>query len=162
MSILVIGEHDNAQLKESTLNTVTAATLLGDDIHLLIAGEGCRGVADAACSVAGISKVLVVDDARYGHHLAESLSLLATRLAPNYSHLLAPATSICKNFLPRVAALLDMAQISDVIAIESEDTFVRPIYAGNALATVHSSDSIKLITIRTTAFEAASAEGGGG
>ena len=152
MSILVIAEHDNAQLKGATLNTVTAAGQLGgqlgDDIHLLVAGSGCGAVAEAAAQIAGISKVLLVDDAAYEHPLAEGLSLLVTDLAENYSHVLAPATTFGKNFMPRVAALLDVAMLSDITGIESADTFVRPIYAGNALATVQSSDRVKLITVR--------------
>jgi electron transfer flavoprotein alpha subunit len=159
MSILVIAEHDNTQLKAATLNTVTAASQLGDDIHLLVAGSGCAAVAEAAAKIAGISKVLVADDAAYEHPLAEGLSLLITQLAEGYSHVLASATTYGKNFMPRVAALLDVAMLSDITAIESEDTFVRPIYAGNALATVQSRDRIKLITVRGTAFDAAG-EGG--
>ncbi len=159
MSILVIAEHDNTQLKAATLNTVTAASQLGDDIHLLVAGSGCSAVAEAAAKIAGVSKVLVADDATYEHPLAEGLSLLITQLAEGYSHVLASATTYGKNFMPRVAALLDVAMLSDITAIESEDTFVRPIYAGNALATVQSSDRIKLITVRGTAFDAAG-EGG--
>jgi len=159
MSILVIAEHDNAQLKAATLNTVTAASQLGDDIHLLVAGSGCGAVAEAAAQINGISKVLVADDAAYEHPLAEGLSLLITQLAEGYSHVLASATTYGKNFMPRVAALLDVAMLSDITAIESEDTFVRPIYAGNALATVQSRDRIKLITVRGTAFDAAG-EGG--
>lgn len=159
MSILVIAEHDNTQLKAATLNTVTAASQLGDDIHLLVAGSGCSAVAEAAAKIAGVSRVLVADDATYAHPLAEGLSLLITQLAEGYSHVLASATTYGKNFMPRVAALLDVAMLSDITAIESEDTFVRPIYAGNALATVQSSDRIKLITVRGTAFDAAG-EGG--
>ncbi len=160
MTVLVIVEHDNAQLKAATLNTITAATHLGDDIHLLVAGEGCSSVAEATAGIAGISKVLTADAPDYGHALAEPLSLLVTKLAPGYSHVLAPATTFGKNFMPRVAALLDVAPISDIIAIESDDIFIRPIYAGNAMATVQSSDAIKLITVRGTAFDAAVAEGG--
>jgi len=160
MSILVIAEHDNAQLKGATLNTITAAAELGDEIQVLVAGEGCAAAADAAASVAGVSKVLVADAAHYAHSLAENLAALVVSLAEGYTHILTPATTFGKNFMPRVAALLDMAQISDIVAIESADTFVRPIYAGNALATVQSSDRIKLITVRGTAFDAASAEGG--
>lgn len=159
MSILVIAEHDNAALKSATLHTVTAAGQLEGDIHLLVAGSNCGGVAEAAAKIAGVDKVLVADDGVYEHPLAEGLSLLVTRLAEGYSHVLAPATTFGKNFLPRVAALLDVAQLSDITAIESADTFVRPIYAGNALATVQSSDRIKLITVRGTAFDAAG-EGG--
>ncbi|AKH19451.1 electron transfer flavoprotein subunit alpha/FixB family protein [Sedimenticola thiotaurini] len=159
MSILVIAEHDNRELKSATLHTVTAAGQLEGDIHLLVAGSNCGGVAEAAAKIAGVAKVLVADDSVYEHPLAEGLSLLVTRLAEGYSHVLAPATTFGKNFLPRVAALLDVAQLSDITAIESGDTFVRPIYAGNALATVQSSDRIKLITVRGTAFDAAG-EGG--
>lgn len=159
MSILVIAEHDNAQLKASTLNTVTAASQLGDDIQVLVAGSGCGAVAEAAAKITDVSKVLVADDAAYEHPLAEGLSLLVTTLAEGYSHVLASATTYGKNFMPRVAALLDVAMLSDITAVESADTFVRPIYAGNALATVQSSDRIKLITVRGTAFDAAG-EGG--
>lgn len=159
MSILVIAEHDNTQLKASTLNTVTAASQLGDDIHLLVAGFGCGSVAEAAAKIAGVSKVLVADDAAYEHPLAEGLSLLVTQLAEGCSHVLASATTYGKNFMPRMAALLDVAMLSDITAVVSEDTFVRPIYAGNALATVQSRDRIKLITVRGTAFDAAG-EGG--
>jgi len=160
MSILVIAEHDNAQLKGATLNTITAAAQLGDEIQVLVAGEGCSAAAEAAASVAGVSKVLVADAAHYAHPLAENLAALVVSLAEGYTHILTPATTFGKNFMPRVAALLDVAQISDIVAIESADTFVRPIYAGNALATVQSSDRIKLITVRGTAFDAATAEGG--
>lgn len=160
MTILVIGEHDNRQLKGATLNTLAAAAQLGDDLHLLIAGSGCQGVAEAAARVAGVTKVILVDDPAYEHPLAEPLSLLVSGMAPGYSHLLAPATSNSKNLMPRVAARLDVAQISDVVAIDGADTFVRPIYAGNALATVQSGDPIKVMTVRTTAFDPVSAEGG--
>ena len=159
MSILVIAEHDNAQLKAATLNTVTAASQLGSEIHLLVAGSGCGAVAEAAAQIAGVSKVRVADDAAYEHPLAEGLSLLITQLAESYSHILASATTYGKNFMPRVAALLDVAQLSDIVSVESEDTFVRPIYAGNALATVQSSDRIKLITVRGTTFDAAATGG---
>jgi electron transfer flavoprotein alpha subunit len=160
MSILVIAEHDNESLKGATLNTVTAATKLGDDIHLLVAGENCASVAEAAATVSGVTRVLEVNGSQFSHPLAENLATLVVSLAPGYSHVLAPATTFGKNFMPRVGALLDMAPISDIVAIESEDTFVRPIYAGNAMATVQSSDSIKLITVRGTAFDSAAAEGG--
>ena len=160
MTILVIAEHDNSQLKPSTLNTVAAAAKLDGDIELLVAGHGCSQAADSASKVQGIGKVLVADDAHYEHPLAEELSLLVTGLAQGYSHVLAPATTFGKNFLPRVAARLDVAQISDVVSVESTDTFVRPIYAGNAMATVQSKDPIKLITVRSTAFDAVNAEGG--
>jgi electron transfer flavoprotein alpha subunit len=160
MTILVIAEHDNSQLKPSTLTTVAAAAKLDGDVELLVAGHGCSQAADNAAKVQGIGRVLLADDAHFEHALAEELSLLVTGLAENYTHVLAPATTFGKNFMPRVAARLDVAQISDVVSVESTDTFVRPIYAGNALATVQSKDRIKLITARSTAFDAASAEGG--
>ena len=154
MAILVIAEHDNQSLKAGTLNTVTAAAKLGE-VHVLVAGHNAAAAADAAKSVAGVSKVLLADAAQYAHGLAESLSALVVEVAKGYSHVLAPATSFGKNLLPRVAALLDVAQISEITAIESADTFVRPVYAGNVLATVQSADAIKVITVRTTAFDAA-------
>jgi electron transfer flavoprotein alpha subunit len=160
MSILVIAEHDNAVLKAATLNTVTAATQLGDDVHILVAGHGCGAVAQAAAQVAGVRKVLVTDAPHYANQLAENLAALVVGLAGGYSHILAPATAAGKNTLPRVAALLDVAQISEVIKIESADTFVRPIYAGNVLATVQSKDAVKVLTVRGTAFPAAAATGG--
>jgi electron transfer flavoprotein alpha subunit len=160
MAILVIAEHDNSQLKPSTLNTVAAAAKLGGDIDLLLAGYGCVQAANNAAQVQGIGRVLLADDAHYEHALAEELSLLVTGLAEGYTHVLAPATTFGKNFMPRVAARLDVAQISDVVSVESTDTFVRPIYAGNAMATVQSKDPIKVVTVRTTAFDAASADGG--
>ncbi|MFN4236553.1 MULTISPECIES: electron transfer flavoprotein subunit alpha/FixB family protein [Vogesella] len=158
MAILVIAEHDNQSLKAGTLNTVTAAAKLGE-VHVLVAGHNAAAAADAAKAVAGVAKVLLADNAAYAHGLAENLAPLVVDLARGYSHVLAPATSYGKNLLPRVAALLDVAQISDIIAVESADTFVRPVYAGNVLATVQSADAIKVITVRTTAFEAA-AQGG--
>ncbi|UDM15589.1 electron transfer flavoprotein subunit alpha/FixB family protein [Vogesella sp. XCS3] len=158
MAILVIAEHDNQSLKAGTLNTVTAAAKLGE-VHVLVAGHNAGAAADAAKAVAGVAKVLLADSAAYAHGLAENLAPLVVGLASAYSHVLAPATSYGKNLLPRVAALLDVAQISDIIAVESADTFVRPVYAGNVLATVQSADAIKVITVRTTAFEAA-AQGG--
>lgn len=160
MTILVIAEHDNTQLKPSTLNTVSAAAQLGGDIHLLVAGHGCGAVADAAAKVQGVGKVLLSDDAHFAHALAEELSQLVTDLAGGYTHVLAPATTFGKNFMPRVAARLDVAQISDIVTVESDDTFVRPIYAGNAMATVQSRDSIKLITVRSTGFDPVASEGG--
>ncbi|MHA7066252.1 electron transfer flavoprotein subunit alpha/FixB family protein [Azospirillum argentinense] len=163
MAILVIAEHDNAALKPATLNTVTAAAkianALGDDIYLLVAGQGAQAVADAASKVAGVSKVLLADNAAYAHPLPENLAPLVVGLAKSYGHVLAAATSEGKNLLPRVAALLDVAAISDITGVVSADTFERPIYAGNAIATVQSSDAIKVITVRTTAFEAAAAGG---
>ncbi|ABC23873.1 electron transfer flavoprotein [Rhodospirillum rubrum F11] len=162
MALLVIAEHDNASLKPATLNTVAAAAQLGGDIHVLVAGQTCAAAAEAAAKVAGVTKVLVADDAVYAHPLAESLTPLIVSLAREYSHVLAPATTTGKNILPRVAALLDVAQVSDITAVIAEDTFVRPIYAGNALATVRSADSPKVITVRTTAFDPANADGGQG
>jgi electron transfer flavoprotein alpha subunit len=160
MSVLVIAEHDGAALKPATLNAVTAAVQLGGDVALLIAGQGCGPVAEAAAKIAGVAKVLVADAAPYAHALAENLTPLIVKLAPGYSHVVATATTFGKNLMPRVAALLDVQQISEVMAIEAPDTFVRPIYAGNALATVKSSDTIKVMTVRATAFEATAASGG--
>jgi electron transfer flavoprotein alpha subunit len=159
MSVLVLAEHDNQVLKSATLNAVTAAAELGD-VTMLVAGKDCQGVAEAASKVAGITKVLHAESDAYADHLAENFAALLVELASDYSHVLAPATTSGKNIMPRVAALLDVAQISEISAIESADTFVRPIYAGNALATVKSSDAIKIITVRGTAFEAAQPEGG--
>jgi electron transfer flavoprotein alpha subunit len=156
---LVLAEHDNKTLKSATLSAITAATQLGET-HLLIAGHDCRAVAEAGAKIKGVSKVLLVEDKRYEHNLAETLAALIAGLASGYSHVLAPATTSGKNVMPRVAALLDVAQISDTVGIDSEDIFKRPIYAGNAIATVQSRDSIKVITVRGTAFEAAAAEGG--
>ncbi len=160
MAVLVIAEHDNASIKPATLNAVTAAQEIGGPVHILVAGSACGGAAAAAAKIAGVVKVRVADAPHYAHPLAESLAALVVALAEGYSHLLAPATTTGKNFMPRVAALLDVAQISDIIAVESPDTFVRPIYAGNALATVQSSDRVKVVTVRTTGFDAAKGEGG--
>ncbi|WP_426417762.1 electron transfer flavoprotein subunit alpha/FixB family protein [Aestuariirhabdus sp. LZHN29] len=160
MSILVIAEHSNETLAGATLNTITAAKAIGGDIDLLVAGSGCGVVAEAAAKVAGISKVLVADNAVYGHQLAENMGLLVAELGKAYSHILAPATTSGKNYMPRVAALLDVDQISEVVRVDSADTFARPIYAGNAIATVQSSAAIKVITVRITGFDAAPAEGG--
>jgi electron transfer flavoprotein alpha subunit len=160
MAILVIAEHDNGSLKPATLNAVTAAAALGGDIHVLVAGSNAQAAASAAAAVLGVAKVLLADAPQYEHRLAETVAPLVVGLAPGYSHILATATSAAKNLLPRVAALLDVAQVSDISAIVSGDTFVRPIYAGNALATVQSSDAIKVITVRGTAFGAAAATGG--
>jgi electron transfer flavoprotein alpha subunit len=160
MPILVIAEHDNQALKSATLVAVSAAAAIGGEIHLLVAGHDGGQVAAAGAHVAGIAKVLLADDAAYAHPVAEDLAALLVPLAPAYSHLLAPATTFGKNLMPRVAALLDVAQISDIAAVVSPDTFVRPIYAGNALATVQSRDPIKVITVRGTAFPAAAATGG--
>jgi electron transfer flavoprotein alpha subunit len=160
MSILVIAEHDNVALKSATLNTVTAASQLGSDIAVLVAGHNCGTVAQAAAKVAGVKKVLHADAPHYANQLAENVASLVVSLASGYSHILAPATAAGKNILPRVAALLDVAQISDIIKVESADTFVRPIYAGNVLATVQSKDAVKVITVRGTAFPAATASRG--
>jgi electron transfer flavoprotein alpha subunit len=160
MSVLVVAEHDNESLVAATLNTVSAACQLGDDVHVLVAGENCAGVAEAAARVAGVTKVLCADDARYAHGVAEALAALVVSLAGDYSHVLAPADKFGKNFLPRAAALLDVSSISDIIEIKDADTFVRPIYAGNAIATVKSNDDVKLISVRMTAFEDAASEGG--
>jgi electron transfer flavoprotein alpha subunit len=160
MALLVIAEHSNAELKAATLNVVTAAKEIGGDIHVLVAGSNAKPAAEAAAKIAGVSKVLLADAPIYEHRLAEDLAALVVKLAPGYSHVLAPATTSGKNFLPRVAALLDVAQISDISAVVSPDTFVRPIYAGNALATVQSKDATKIITVRGTGFAAADATGG--
>jgi len=160
MSVLVIAEHDNAALKPATLHAVTAASKLGGDIHVLVAGANARPVAEAAARVAGVARVLLVEADAYAHGLAEPLSLLVAELGKGYAAILAPATSAGKNLLPRVAALLDVQQISDICGVVSPDTFIRPIYAGNALATVQSKDAIKVITVRGTGFDAAASEGG--
>lgn len=159
MAVLVLAEHDNKSLKAATLNTIAAATKLSGDVDVLVAGEGCADVAAKVAALQGVKRVLVVDNAAYGDQAAEPLAKLVVALAGNYSHLLAPASSYGKNTMPRVAALLDVAQISDIMGVVSEDTFVRPIYAGNALATVTSSDAKKVITVRSTAFDPV-AEGG--
>ena len=161
MSVLVLAEHDNAELKRPSLNAVTAARALGGEVHILVAGSGAGPVAEAAAQVAGVDKVLHADDAAYEHSIAENLAPLLVGLAESYSHLIASATTFGKNVMPRVAALLDVAQVSDIIEIVSESVFVRPTYAGNALATVESTDALKVVTVRTTAFDAAPAEGGG-
>jgi len=160
MSTLVIAEHDNNSLKVSTLNAVAAAQVMGGEIDILVAGANCGAVATAAAAVPGIGTVLVADNTVYEHQLAENVSLLIAEVAAGYDNILAPATPNCKNFLPRVAALLDVAQISDITSVESADTFQRPIYAGNVIATVQSSDAKKVITVRTTAFDGVAAEGG--
>ena len=160
MSILVIAEHDNGALQAATLNTVTAASQIGGAITVLVAGHGCGAVAESAAQIAGVTKVLLADAPQYAHQLAENVAALVVGLAGGYSHILAPATATGKNTLPRVAALLDVAQLSDVIKVESADTFVRPIYAGNVLATVQSQDAVKVMTVRGTAFPAAAASGG--
>ena len=155
MTVLVYAEHDNASLKTETNKLVHAAKQMGGDIHVLVAGEGCQAVADAAAQVDGVTKVLLADNAVYKYQLAENVADLVLELAGDYSHVIAAATTTGKNFMPRVAALLDVAQISDIIGVESEDTFVRPIYAGNAIATVQSSDATKVITVRAASFDAA-------
>jgi len=160
MSVLVIAEHDNSSLKGATLNAVTAAGKLASDVVLLIAGSGCAAVANAAARVAGVSKVFVADNDAYGHALAENVAALVAELGAGYTHIIAPATTTGKNIIPRIGALLDVQPLSDIIAIESEDTFLRPIYAGNVIAKVQSSDATKVMTIRGTAFDAAAGEGG--
>ena len=155
MTILVIAEHDHASLKAATLNTVSAAAKIGGDIHVLVAGSNCAAAAQQAAGLQGVTSVKVADAAHYASQTAENLTALILANAAAYSHILAPATTFGKNLLPRVAALLDVAQISEITGVESADTFVRPIYAGNALATVQSADKIKVITVRTTAFDAA-------
>ena len=159
MSVLVLVEHDNASVKDATLAAVTAAGQLGE-VHALVAGQGCAAAAEAAAKIAGVSKVLVADDAAYGHALAENVAPLVAGLMSGYDAFVAPATSNGKNIAPRVAALLDVMQISDILSVESADTFTRPIYAGNAIATVQSSDAKKVITVRGTAFAKAAPEGG--
>ena len=159
MTILVIAEHDNAALKAATLNTVAAAQKIGGEIHVLVAGAGCAAAAQQAAGLQGVAKVKVADAAHYNAQTAENLTALIVANAAGYSHILAPATTFGKNVAPRVAALLDVAQISEITAVESADTFVRPIYAGNALATVKSTDAVKVITVRTTAFDAVATGG---
>jgi electron transfer flavoprotein alpha subunit len=160
MSILVVAEHDNTALAPSTLATVAAAQQIGGDIHMLVAGTDCDAAAQAAAKVDGVAKVLVADNPAFGHSLAENLAPVIAKVAGDYDHVLAPASTSGKNIMPRVAALLDVQQISDITAVESADTFVRPIYAGNAMATVQSGDAKKIITVRTTAFDGVAEEGG--
>ncbi|MBT00852.1 MAG: electron transfer flavoprotein subunit alpha [Oceanospirillaceae bacterium] len=159
MSILVVADHNNAALVGATANTVAAARQIDGDITVLVAGSRCGAAAEEAAKLSGIAKVVVADNAAYEHQLAENVSLLVAELGKDFSHILAPATSNGKNIMPRVAALLDVAQISDIIAVESADTFKRPIYAGNAIATVQSEDAIKVITVRGTGFDAVAADG---
>lgn len=159
MASLVIAEHDNASLKGSTLNTVAAAAKCGADIHVLVAGHDCAAAAAAAAKITGVSKVLVADAAQFAHGLAENVAAQVIEIARNYSHILAPATAYGKNILPRVAAKLDVGQISEITKVESPDTFERPIYAGNAISTVQSTDAIKVITVRTTGFDAVGLDG---
>lgn len=160
MTVLVIAEHENGALAGATLHTITAAQQIGGDLDVLVAGSDCAAAAQAAAAVAGVSRVRVADDASLSGYMAENMADLIVSIAADYSHVLAPATTFGKNFMPRAAALLDVSQISEISAVISADTFERPIYAGNAMAKVQSSDSIKLITVRTTKFDAASAEGG--
>lgn len=159
MTILVYAEHDNKELKPATLATVTAAVQMGGDVHLLVAGADCQAVAQEAAKVAGVSKVLVADNAAYASQLAENISLLVKALAADYSHVVAPATTTGKNFLPRVAALLDVSMVSDITAVIDANTFERPIYAGNAIATVKSSENVVVVSVRGTAFEPAELTG---
>ncbi|MGO4765888.1 electron transfer flavoprotein subunit alpha/FixB family protein [Cupriavidus sp. 2KB_3] len=160
MTALVIAEHDNQSIKAATLNTVTAAAQCGGDVHVLVAGANAKAAADAAAKIAGVTKVLLADAAYFGDGLAENVAEQVLAIANDYSHILAPATPYGKNILPRVAARLDVAQISEISKVDAPDTFERPIYAGNAIATVKSADKIKVITVRGTAFDAAAAEGG--
>jgi len=160
MTALVIAEHDNASLKGSTLNTITAAAQAGGDVHVLVAGHNAKAAADAAAQIAGVSKVLLADAPQFADGLAENVAEQALAIAKDYTHILTPATAYGKNILPRVAAKLDVAQISEITKVDSPDTFERPIYAGNAIAYVQSSDKIKVITVRSTGFDAAAATGG--
>jgi electron transfer flavoprotein alpha subunit len=160
MSALVLAEHDNVELKDATLAAVTAAGQMGGDVHVLVAGKGAHGVSDAAAKVAGVSKVLLADDAAFEHQLAENVAPLIVGLMAGYDALVAPATTRAKNVTPRVAAALDVAQISEILSVEGPDIFTRPIYAGNAIATVTSSDAKKVITVRGTAFAKAATSGG--
>jgi len=160
MSILVIAEHDNSELKVSTLNTIAAANEIGGDVDVLVAGFNCNTVAEATKSIGGIKKVLLANKPAYANFLAENIGSLVAEVGSNYSHILTPATANGKNFMPRVAAALDVSQISDISAVISEDTFERPIYAGNCIATVQSSDSVKVITVRITGFDPCSSSGG--
>ncbi|MCI0148810.1 FAD-binding protein [Paraburkholderia sediminicola] len=160
MTILVIAEHDNASVKAATLNTIAAAQKIGGDIHVLIAGSNAQAAADAAADIAGVAKVLLADAPQLADGLAEIIDVTVVRIARNYSHILAPATPYGKNIAPRIAAHLDVAQISDITAVNSPNTFERPIYAGNAIATVQSNDAIKVITVRNTGFDPVAAEGG--
>jgi electron transfer flavoprotein alpha subunit len=160
MSTLVIAEHDNATIKVATLNAVAAAQALGGDVDILVAGSSCDAAAQAAAQVPGVGKVLCADNAAYANQLAENVSLLIADVAASYDNIVAPATTNGKNTMPRVAALMNVAQVSDIISVESADTFKRPIYAGNVIATVQSTDPKKVITVRTTAFDPVAAEGG--
>ena len=159
MTILVIAEHDNASIKPATLNTIAAASQIGGDVHVLVAGSNAQAAADAAAKIVGVSKVLLADAPQLADGLAENIEGTVLQIAKNYSHILAPATAYGKNVAPRIAAHLDVAQISDITAVDSADTFERPIYAGNAIAIVQSSDAIKVVTVRATGFDAAAATG---
>jgi electron transfer flavoprotein alpha subunit len=160
MTSLVVAEHDNAGIKPSTLNTITAAAQCGGDVHVLVAGHNAAAAAAAAAAIAGVAKVIHADSPAFAHGLAENVTAQVISMASAYSHILFPATAVGKNIAPRVAAKLDVAQVSDITKVDSPDTFERPIYAGNAIATVQSSDAIKVITVRTTGFDAAPASGG--
>ena len=160
MTSLVVAEHDNAGIKPSTLNTITAAAQCGGDVHVLVAGHNAGAAAAAAAAIAGVAKVIHADSPAFAHGLAENVTAQVVSMASAYSHILFPATAVGKNIAPRVAAKLDVAQVSDITKVDSPDTFERPIYAGNAIATVQSSDAIKVITVRTTGFDAAPASGG--
>jgi len=160
MSILVVADHDNASLKPATLVVLAAAQAVGGDIDILVAGEGCGGVAEEAAKVAGVNKVLCADNAAYAHQLAENIAPLVAELGANYTHVMTAHTTVGKNFLPRVAAALDVGMISDIQSVDGPDTFKRPIYAGNAIATVKSNDPIKVISVRGTAYDGVAAEGG--
>ncbi len=160
MSILVVAEHDNAEIKAATLNTIAAAVAIGGEIHVLIAGNGCAAAGDAAAKIDGVAKVLLADSPEYANGIAENLTPLILSMADGYEHLLANATSFGKNLMPRIAAMLDVQQISDISGVTSADTFERPTYAGNAIATVQSSDAKKVITVRGTAYDPVAAEGG--
>jgi electron transfer flavoprotein alpha subunit len=160
MSTLVIAEHDNTNLKPATLNTVAAANVIGGAVHILVAGHSCQSVADEAAAIDGVEKVILADDSAYENQLAESTANLIKSISSDYSHILAPATTFGKNVLPRLSALLDVQQISEITEVVSEDTFKRPIYAGSCIATVKSSDAVKVITVRATAFDPVDASGG--
>ncbi len=161
MNILVIAEHDNANIKDSTLATVTAAAKFGGAVHVLVAGINCAAAGAAAASISGVAKVRVADDAAFGHNLAENMGKLVASIAGDYAAILSPATTTGKNIMPRIAALLDVPQISDILSVESADTFTRPIFGGQAIATVQAGDGVKVITVRTTAFTKAESTGGG-
>ena len=162
MSILVIAEHNNTEVKSSTLNTISAASKLGDEIEVLVLGSNIENISKEISSYQHVSKVIFLDSQKFEHAIAENIEPVIVSIAENYSHILAPATTFGKNVMPRVSVKLDVAQISDIISIESEDTFIRPIYAGNALATVRSKDPKKVITVRPTSFDVVAKEGGSG